>query len=235
MSGIIDAIINAKFGLAELFGSFKAMFEGAFQEGDVVALLEVVTNSLAAVLPYLPIILLALCAIVTLFGKKLFGLEKFLFIFTLGFVGGVLFLAPVLEQFVALPSYITGAVVGLVCAILCKIIYWLLYVAAFGYAAYFVCFTAAVLPVATVYTQGNMIYSAIAAVVVIVLALLLRKLIEMLGTAALGAFGIVAIVDANFFDFANIGFAEEGILKLAAIGVITLIGFIVQVKTRKRY
>ena len=236
-SRIIDGLINARYDFAKFLAKFKAMFTATVEEADVAALLDMAKASLASVLDYLPYILLALCVIEVFFGKKLFGIQKFLLMFGLGFIGGVLIVAPIVDKFIVLPTYITGAVVGLVCAILCKLLYWLCYVAVFGYSVYMVCFAAMYLPeVVTQYTKSNLLYSAIAAAVVIIIALLLRKFIEMLATSALGAFGIVTIVinDLNI-DFTAFVPGYEDIVKLVAIGVIALIGFIVQVKTRRRY
>lgn len=234
-SKILDGLINAKYDFTKFLTKFKAMFTATVEEADVAALLDMAKASLASVLNYLPYILLALCVIEVFFGKKLFGIQKFLLMFGLGFIGGVLIVAPIVDKFIVLPTYVTGAVVGLICAILCKLLYWLCYVAVFGYSVYMVCFAGVYLAAVTQYTKGILLYSAIAAGVVIIIALLLRKFIEMLATSALGAFGIVSIVISDFYDFTALVPGSEAIVKLAAIGVITLIGFIVQVKTRRRY
>ena len=234
--GIFTRLINVEYDLATFIEKFKYIFNSIFkaETSDTTALIAMVKGMIGAYMAYLPMILLALCVIEVFFGKKLFGIQKFLLCFFVGFCGGVYFIADAIT-FIALPDYIIGAVVGLVCAILCKLCYWLGYVGTFGYLAYMICFSGAYLAMVTVYTKGNLIFSAAAAVIVIVLALIFRKFIEMLATSALGAYGIVSIVDKNFFDFGSLGFATEDIVKLAVIGVITLIGFIVQVKTRKRY
>ena len=235
--GIFSRLINAEYDLPTLFDRIKNVFDSVFkgEASTTKALIDMVVGMIGAFIAYLPIVLLVLCVIEVFFGKKLFGIQKFLFCFVIGYVGGVYFISDIINNFIVVQDYIVGAVIGVICAILCKLVYWLMYVGAFGYLTYLVCFTGAYLAVVTVYTKGIMMYSAIAAVVVIILALIFRKFIEMLGTSALGAYGIVSIVGKNYFDFSSLGFASEEIIKLAVIGVITLIGFIVQVKTRKRY
>ena len=91
------------------------------------------------------------------------------------------------------------------------------------------------IPVVSAYTYQNLMFSAVAALVVVIITLILRNHVEMLGTAAVGAYILVRVVDKYYFDFATVGVASETIVKLAAVAVITLIGFIVQFKTRKRY
>ena len=236
-SNIIDGFMNARYSFSYISAKLDKIFTAAIEDVEVASILSMIDTALASVLAYLPIIFIALCLIETFFGKKLLGLQKFLLMFGLGFVGGVLIVAPIVNGFFVLPTYITGAVVGLICAILCKLLYWLGYVGVFGYSVYMVCFTGAIpeLQVVTVYTQGIQLYSLVAAAVVVIIALLLRKYIEMAGTAALGAYGIATLVIENFYDFTALVPGAEDIVKLAVIAVIAFIGFVVQVKTRKKY
>ena len=88
----------------------------------------------------------------------------------------------------------------------------------------------------TSFTKGNMMIALVAAAVVIVLALIFSKFIEMAATSALGGW-CTALCAIELLGKA--GVTLEGktltIVKLAIIGVFFIAGTIVQFKTRKRY
>ena len=236
--GAFNRLLNAEYSLTELVQKFKNIFKSVFEAtetSDTAVLFDMAKGMLGQLLTFLPMVLLALCAIEVFFGKKLLGVQKFFVCFLGGLVFGAYFLDGVVSSFVALPDYVVGAVVGMIFAILYKLLYYIGYIGTFGYVTYLVCFSGAYLEMVTAYTKGNLVFSAAAAGIVALVALILHKPIEMLGTSALGAYGIVSIVDKNFFDFGTVGFASETLIKLAVIAVITIVGFIVQFKTRKRY
>ena len=82
-----------------------------------------------------------------------------------------------------------------------------------------------------------MTVSLISALVAIIIALLLKKYIEMIGTAALGSWLTVIVVSRHLYDF-TAWQIFEGRAQLAIIiptAVIALIGAAVQIKTRRRY
>lgn len=183
-------------------------------------------------------ILLALSLIEVFAGKKLFGLQKFIGFFGLGLVAGIHFVSPIINTYVTLSPYIIGLVVGVVAALLYRPLYFVCYAGGIGFITYYVLVKGLYLPeMITAYTKEQMIISLAAAVVVVVIALLLRKWIEMLGLSALGACGVFYCITKLMAQLANVGFAEAVYVyfQIGIIAVVTLIGFIVQVKTRKRY
>lgn len=234
--GLFTRLINVEYDLTTLINKLKYVFNSIFRaEGsNTKALLDMVKGMIGAYIAYVPLILIALCVLEIFFGKKFYGIQKFLLCFLVGFMGGVYFIADAVTAYIAVPDYIVGAVIGLICAVLYKLFYFIGYVGTFGYLAYMLCFLG-VIPVLSAYTFKNLMFSAVAALVVVVITLLLRNYVEMLGTSAVGAYILVRVVDKYYFDFATVGFASETIVKLAVVAVITLIGFIVQFKTRKRY
>ncbi len=191
---------------------------------------------------YMTYILLALGFIVALFGKKLLPLAKFFGFFAIGFVGGVLFLSPYITPNISfVKAWIVGLVIGLVAAIFCKIFYYLVVAGAAGGAVYYLC----------IYTQSGWLYNVtkfisesarptlyaiIAAAVAVLIVLLLLKWIEMLGTAFLGSWLFVASLN-TLTKFMELEFIKNfnNIVFWVIIGIVALIGFAVQVKTRKRY
>jgi len=169
-------------------------------------------------------------------GKRLLGFQKFVACFILGFEYGVLYVSPMLDDVVAIDHWIAGLVIGLVAALLSKLIYFLAYVGIVGYAVYFIAYTGTYLPAeVAAFVQGNQLYSLIVALVAVVIVLLLRKWIEMLGTSALGAWGVFKCAEM-LVDFSTVDFIAQNYdtVMYATVAVLGLIGLIVQIKTRKR-
>ena len=230
---IVNSLMNATITITGIFGYLKDLVAKTLADTAVSGIVEMVKGLLTPVWAYRYIVLMVLALVVALFGKRMFGLLKFLGGFALGFVVGVVFLAPKLGF---LPSYVTGAVIGLVVALLMKFLYYVILVGGVGYCAYYVAFTAAVLPVVFNFTKGNLLFSAVVAVVAVVLVLVLRKWFEMLGTAVVGAY-VLTYALTYVYDIRNIAFLSNygDIPLFAVMGLVALVGFIVQVKTRKRY
>ena len=185
---------------------------------------------------FLPVLLLALAAVEICFGKKLLGVQRFIACALGGYIVGVLTVSPLINQVFLLPAYVSGIVVAIVAAILSRYIYYVLLAVASGYSVFLIFYNNPFLPFALP-TVGNLVVCAIIAVVAIILTFVLRKYIEMLGTAALGGFFVTRIVIANYFDYRTWGvFVDKVWLgHLIFIGVIAIVGFIVQYKTRTRY
>ncbi len=227
-----NKVLAAEFDLSAIGQFFKNLFDGSFT-GKVEALWEQLWGMAAVIHPFVGFILLALALVELLFGKRLLGFQRFLGAFAVGFAAAMVYLVPVIEGLVpaiAEFGWIVGIVVGVIAILLRKLIYILLYIAAFAYIPYYLVFSGTLLPA----FGGNLIYAAAAAGVVALLALLLRKWVEMLGFAALGAYCVTKVLDVHFGVIDMIPF-DGMIVGLAIVGVLTLIGFIIQVKTRKRY
>ena len=199
-----------------------------------------------AIAPFVPAFIVALLLVVlalceAYFGKRLFGVQKVAACFALGFIAGATylqpFLAPLVANFFALDKIVVGLVVGVIAALLCRPIYFCGYVGVIGYFGYFLMMSGALLE----FTKGSKMIGIIVAAGLITLALMFRKIVEIAGTSLLGAFFTYEAVDyavstlaggARFADFLG---ANEIYVKLAAIGVIAISGFIVQYVTRKRW
>ncbi len=183
----------------------------------------------------LPAILAVLSLVQVFAGKKLLGLQKVIAFFVVGFACGAVFVTPLLASVVVLDAWIVGLIVGIVAALISKLAYFLAYVVAAGFGTYVLCMSDVLPAEITAFTKDTVV-AIVAAVVVLVLALLLRKWIEMLGTACLGGWTLylsfVAIMAAFGLEIAN----EYAMwCELGFVAVAGLIGFIVQAKTRRRY
>ncbi len=229
----LESIKNATITLEGIFGYLKNLVTTTLANTDVAAGIEWVKSLLAPVWEYRYYAFMVLALVVALFGKRLYGVLKFLGGFAAGFCVGVALLAPMVSF---IPGWIVGLVVGLVVALLIKFLYYVVVVVGVGYAAYFCAYSATYLPQVFNFTKGNLLYSVIVAVVAIVLVLLLLKWIEMLGTAALGGY-CFALSLAYVYNICNISFLSGfGVIPhYVVMGIIALVGFIIQVKTRKRY
>lgn len=205
------------------------------ENADVVSIKELVTGYVDMV----PVIALAAIVIVlglieTFAGKKLFGLQKFVLFFAVGLVAGIVFVAPLVSNFAALDARIVGIVVGVVAAILYRPLYFLCYAGGIGFATYYILMNGLLLPEAvTGFTKGNLVISIVAAVVVVVIALLLRKWLETLALAGVGAYAIFYGINMLVKYFVE-GMQLTSLVMYVVVGVFTLVGFIVQVATRKK-
>ena len=194
---------------------------------DMHSIMEIIRS-----LSFISIIMLAAALVMALFGKKLLPLIKVVTCFAVGFALGVGFINEKLVDIIDLPAWISGIIFGILFVILYRLIYVIFYIAFPVYAGYAVGFWALGDMLASLGDLKAYVFVGIG-VVLLIIALIRRKYIEMLGTAALG--GWIA---------ANLLVAEGGFLNGVAFLVdyswilfaaIALIGFAIQVKTRRKY
>ncbi len=208
--------------------------------------------------PYAQYVLIAVALIggliVACNGKKLLNFFKFLICAGAGFYAGLTYLAPVvlpyvegyLGNYAVYGGYIVGAVVALVAALLCKILYPIAFAGALAFVGYKALLlpqvaqllTAKVPQAAVLYQDAT--YVLVAVAVVFVLALILRGLIEMLGTAVAGGYAfawgleqlILTVLALTGKVYVSV---FTPVTVLLVTGVIALIGFVKQVKNRHRF
>ena len=232
----LNSIMNATLTLKGIFAYLKGLVDTTLANAEVANTLATVKNLLTPVWAYRFFAFMALALIVAFFGKRLLGILKFLGGFAAGFIAGVALIAPMVSFIPTNFAWIIGLVVGLVAALLNKILYVLIAIVGVGYSAYFCAFTAAILPEVFNFTKGNLLFSGIVAGVAVLLVLIFRKTVERLATAILGGYWF-ALALANVYNICTISFLATmgNIPHLVVAGIIALIGFIIQVKTRKRY
>ncbi len=236
-NAFFEMVKNAEFGLDGIISGINTFFDNLYANTHIATLHDYLLTHLAAVLPYIPYIILGVCALVLFVGKRLFPLLRFLAFFGVGFILGVYYLSPlVLEHAPTLPTWVIGAVGGIVAAVMAKLLYWLTLIAVVGYGTYMFCFTGTLIPTLTAHTQGNYLVSLVAAAVLVLIVLLLLKYIEMVGTAMLGGFGIATVI-RGWYDYTTISVfvGKEWLGVLAVTLVIALVGFAVQFKHRETF
>ncbi len=220
----LQKLINAELTFEELGTELEGLY------GQVSGSLEGVWGMIEGFLPAMVLgaVLAVLSVVQLFFGKRLFGLQKFLACFALGYALGATFVTPMIEGFIAIDPMIVGLAVGLLGGLLHRPVYFLAYVLCVGYPAYLFAMLN--------FAGGAMPVGLVVAAVAIVVALLLRKIIETLGLAALGAYCLYLSVDLIMGGGLVTMLGEmESIVKLVIVGVLGLIGFIVQWKHRRRY
>lgn len=184
-------------------------------------------NSAAGVMPYVTV---AVMLLFLFFGKKLLPQIKFVCSFFVGFGLGVYFLAPAVDGIISgVPAWVSGLVIALLLLAINRLFYFLFFIS----AAFFTSFVL----LNSFLNFGALLLLSVAAVGVII-ALIFKKYFEMLGTAFLGAFVLLRKIDSSFIAFnteINLGSAFSfELISLLAI-IIAIVGFTVQIKTRKRY
>lgn len=174
---------------------------------------------------------------VALFGRKMMGFLKFLFFFTIGFTLGTHFLAAVIPPEVNIPAWTVGLVIALISGVLYRFLYIILYSAVTGYGMYVLAYHGFYIKDSEVYTTGKAVVCLIVALIAIAVFLIFRKYVEMLGTAVLGAWLATFIFAYRVYNFTAwpvfSGATWVGIFVPSVI--IGFLGFVIQVKTRRRY
>lgn len=220
MSVLIENLKNASYGFDNLKSFFGRVYENAF-EGLIGQFSE-----------FFPYALLALSVILLFIGARAFPVLRFVGVAVLGYGLGCYLLAPVVTDVVKfIPGIVVGIVVAIVAVLLRKPVYYAglaAFIAYFGYA-----FTYAGKLFGLF--EGQQILALVVGVVAAVLVIALHKFALMVGTAAIGAVGIINFV-LGLFDFTTIfGNDNRTLVAYLALGVLGLIGAVIQFVTRKRY
>ncbi len=240
MNGFVQFFTNLRDGrwsFGQIIDYFKELNATVEANAHVAGILDKAYGFIASFAGIFPYILLGIFLIEAFFGKKLLGFHKFISGFIMGYGCGVAFVAPLLDKVVEIPAWITGIVIAIVAAVLCKITYVLALIVASGYGVYLIAYSGTSLTFVTQFTEGSFVASLVAGAVVAILVLVLRKYVEMIGTAFLGSYlAVSAIMDmTGFMSWSWVSATSGAIIFWVATGLIALLGFIVQWNTRRRY
>ena len=232
MVQFFNEVLAGQLGCKGIVDFLKNLFElNVKGNGEIMGLWDSIIGAVASVLP---IVLIALGALELFFGKKLLGLQKFVFSAALGYVLGIVVLTPAVSKIFELPAMVCGIACAVVAAVLFKFIYAVLLFGGVGIFGYALFFANGLIPM-VLPTEGNQVLSFAGAGILIFLVLIFRKNIERLGTAYLGAFLIIDNVIKNYYDFTTLLAGYEDLFRTAAIIVVALLGFLFQYKRRRRY
>lgn len=236
MQRIITEIIGARYDYERIIRFIEKTIDALKGDPTISSLWEAGLSALSAVIPYLAVVFLALALVETFFGAKLMTLQKLIASFVGGFVVGVHWISPIVDTVFVVAPWIVGLVIGAVALILFNFCYFVFIIGVAGYPVYYLCYNAAAIPQLTGFTKENMIFSAIAAAVAVIIVCLLLKYVEIVGTSLLGGY-FSALCIKTMYDFTTLEFLQgyETISFYVVIGVIALLGFVFQFKTRRRY
>ncbi len=180
---------------------FTSILDSVMNEPSVAPISAAFDGFVGALGDFYPFAVIAICLIVGLFGRRLINVIRFVLLFAIGFVASVYWVAPLLQTFIPdIPALGVGIAVGVLAAAMSRMIYNVVYIGCIGFDVYNICFNAIFLVELTSMTQGNLPLSIGIAAVAVVIALLLRKYLEMLITAAIGGIGI-AVFAQHLFDY----------------------------------
>ncbi len=214
---------------------FTSILNSVMNESSIAPFVATCKEYIASLGLAFPIILICLCLVVGLFGRRLSDTIRFLLLFAIGFVASVHWVAPFIQGFVpAIPAYAIGLAVGIFAAVMSRFIYNVAYVGVIGFDTYNICFNALFLVELTAYTKGNLAVSITVAVVATVIALLLRKYLEMIITAAAGGIGLAFFVQ-KIFDYTVYINLDQMTAILIVGGVLAIPMFIYQYYNRVIY
>ena len=153
----------------------------------------------------------------------------------IGFVASVYWVAPIITQVIpSIPAIGIGIAVGIFAAVLSRMIYNFVYVGCIGFDVYNICLNALFIVELTSLTKGNVGVSLVVAIVAVIIALLLRKYLEMLITAGLGAFGIAYFMKEIVDYTASINLDSMTTVAIVAV-IVAIPCFIYQFYNRVIY
>ena len=234
ISEFFIAVKDAAFGFQEIISAIVGFYNNLFADYNISQLFSGMQWHLRDVMQYIPIVLIILYSVVALVGKRIFGFIRCTAFVIAGFLIGIYTLSPlILEVMPFLPTWVIGMVTGIVAGVLSKALYFTALVVVSGYSAY-------VLFVHELFAFGaapgdGWIIGLVMAAVAITAVLLLRRYVEMIGTAMLGGFGIATVIRGWFDYTATIFVGIEWLGVLIVTLIFAILGFIVQWKTRERY
>ena len=222
MLEFFQKVAQAAYSFQDIGDFFKKLL----LEGDIRTYYE---KAIGFIPDFYIYVLLAFSVLMAFFGKKLLGPQKFIAFLAVGFGAGEVYVAPLLVDILpSLPAWVSGLVIGLIAALLCKFLYWIAVAVATGYSVFMVHYSDMFFTL----PEPKQIIAAVAALVAIILVFIFLKFFERLGTAFLGGYlSTVLLMKAVDFSFIPLDLA---ITKWILVGVIALLGFLVQIATRSR-
>lgn len=227
---LVNGLRAGEMGSEEFIGNLGQWFNDIGVGGPVTSFFEA---------SWFPYIALVAGAIFLFYGRKWFGLIKFLSFGAIGFVAGLV-VSPMLEEtleFLVGKAWITGALCALILAVLNKLIFGLIFFGGPAAGAFAVCYFPDVLPI-ELPTVGDVPMCAGVAAVAALLMLALRKDIERIVTAGVG--GIVFNMGIRkLYDYTTlIPEAYSKYVTYLDLGVVislAVIGYMYQYRRRRRY
>lgn len=211
---------------------FVSIFDSVMNEASIAPYVATAKEYIASLGSLFYIGLIAVCLFVGLFGRRFSGLVRVSLLFAIGFVASVYWVCPIVANVAPqIPGYAIGLAAGLFAAVMSNLIYNGVYIGAIGFDVYNICFNAMMFEGITALTKGNLPVSIGVASVAVLLALAVRKYLEMLITAAAGGIGAAFCV-SKLYNYAEMLNMEAKMAILVVGAVIAVPMFIYQYRHR---
>lgn len=204
---------------------FTSIFDSVMKEASIAPYVAMYNEFVAKLGVAYNILLIGICLLIGVFGRRLSGLVRVVLLFSIGFVASVYWLCPLITPLISqipgapqIPGYAIGLSVGFVAALFSRLIYNGVYIGAIGLDTYNICFTGMFFVQLTAFTKGNLPVSIGIACAVTLLALFIRKYLEMIITAAAGGVGIAYFAN-RIYNYTS-SFGTKEIVTLLAVGAV---------------
>ncbi len=237
IGAFFKSLIQGEFGFYELWEYFVNLYYAVSKAPDVMNIWAALMKVLDPIYGAVPYILIVLCLLIAFFGKKLMPVLKFFGCFFVGFVCGVYFIGPVLMAIINVPPWVCGLVLAIISAVLYRFVYYAAYATAFLYFVYVFCYT-------VFYIQGGESHTVVRFLVcfgiaagVTMLGFMLRRYIEMAGTAFLGGYLVSYTIRCMIFDYKALDWLQDAPW-VGAFVITFIIGIpacVFQYKTRRKH
>ena len=214
---------------------FTSLLDSVMNEPSIAPFAQSYNSFVASLGSFVPFIMMALCLVVGLYGRRMSNVLRVVFLFAIGFVASVYWLTPLVQKVVPeIPGLAIGLTVGLLAAVLSRMIYNFVYIGCIGFDVYNICFNALFLVELTSFTKENLPVCIVVAVAAVIIALALRKYLEMIITAGVGGIG-AAYYFKSFIDFTEYFSFEPLTTTLVAGAIVAIPLFVYQYRNRVIY
>ena len=140
-SEFFTTVSDGEFGMGALADTVVDLNDNVLANPDMSAL-KSLSDALGVVMPF---VMIGVMIFIAFFGKKILPLLSFISFFFIGFALGVCYTAPALSTIISLPAWISGLVVGILCAIFYRLLYFATFVGGICIFSYTLCY--ALIPV----------------------------------------------------------------------------------------
>lgn len=232
-----DALKEARFGFGAFWQWVTDLYYSMTVNSDIAKIWNGLMNLIRPIYVVIPIILIIFAVLVALFGRKMMPVLKFFFFLVIGFALGVYFITPLVSRIISVPGWVCGLVIGVVSAVLYRFLYLAFYSIACLYSVYILCYSGFYISPTIEHSTGRALLCLGISAVAVILAIMLRKYIEMFGTAMLGGYLVALVFRSFIFDYRLLPFLAAT-PKIGAFVIAFLIGVpatVFQYKKRRRY
>lgn len=213
-----------------------SIFNSVISEPSIAPFVEKIQGFYGSYEFILSIALAVLCLVVGFFGRRLSGLVRVALLFTVGFMATIYWGVPLIKDMLPpeIPIYALGLAAGLFAAVMSRFLYDAAYVGIIAFDVYNICINALFFVEITSLTKGNFQLCLGIAFVVVLIALAVRKYLEMIVTAAAGGIGVAFFAERLFSYSGSMGM-ESMTAMLVVGGILAVPMFLFQYYNRVVY